>query len=32
MFEFNGYLTGASEKYFFKKAVFYAQNALIFIK
>lgn len=30
MIEFNGYLTGASEKFFFKKYVTYMQNAFIF--
>ena len=30
MIEFNGYLTGASEKFFFKKYYSYVQNALIF--
>ena len=27
MIEFNGYLTGISEKFFFKKAVIYVQRA-----
>lgn len=30
MIEFNGYLTGVSEKFFFKKYVTYMQNAFIF--
>lgn len=30
MLEFNGYLTGASEKYFFKKSFRYEQNIIIF--
>ncbi len=30
MIEFNGYLTGASKKFFFKKNISYLQNASIF--
>lgn len=30
MIEFNGYLTGVSDKFFFKKAVAYARNACAF--
>ena len=30
MIEFNGYLTGASEKFFFKKTATYAQNIWLF--
>ena len=30
MIEFNGYLTGISEKFFFKKAVIYVQRAFAF--